>query len=152
MRVIVAIVGRDRAGPGRDLFQEYAKRCPWPIDLMSVAPRRISPTARRLADEGERLLRAVPEGATLVALDERGHELDSRAFARRIDRWQNEGTGVVAFAIGGPDGLAPAVLKRAELVLALGPMTWPHELARVMLAEQLYRAGALLAGHPYHRE
>jgi 23S rRNA (pseudouridine1915-N3)-methyltransferase len=119
---------------------------------VAVAPRRISPDARRLADEGERLLKALPGGATLVALDERGRELDSQAFARRIDRWQSAGTGVLAFAIGGRDGLAPAVRERAELVLALGRMTWPHELVRVMLAEQLYRAGALLAGHPYHRE
>jgi 23S rRNA (pseudouridine1915-N3)-methyltransferase len=152
VRVIVAIVGRDRAGPARDLFEDYRRRCPWPIELVSVAPRRISPAARRLAEEGERLLKALPGGATLVALGEGGRELDSRAFARHIDRWQSQGTGVLAFAIGGPDGLAPAVLDRAELVLALGRMTWPHELARVMLAEQLYRAGALLAGHPYHRE
>ena len=152
MRVIVAIVGRDRAGPARDLFEDYRRRCPWPIDLVSVAPRRISPVPRRLAEESERLLKAVPGGATLVALDERGRELDSQEFARRIDRWQSQGTGVLAFAIGGPDGLAPTVLERAELVLALGRMTWPHGLVRVMLAEQLYRAGALLAGHPYHRE
>ena len=152
MRVIVAIVGRDRAGPARELLEAYRRRCPWPIDLLSVAPRRIFPTSRRLAEEGERLLKAVPEGATLVALDERGRELDSRALAQRIDRWQSDGVGILAFAIGGPDGLAPAVLNRAELVLALGRMTWPHELARVMLAEQLYRAGTLLAGHPYHRE
>jgi 23S rRNA (pseudouridine1915-N3)-methyltransferase len=152
VRVIVAIVGRDRAGPARDLFEDYRRRCPWPIELVSVAPRRISPATRRLAEEGERLLKAVPGGATLVAVDERGHELDSRAFARRIDRWQSQWTGVLAFAIGGPDGLAPAVLEQAELVLALGRMTWPHGLVRVMLAEQLYRAGALLAGHPYHRE
>jgi 23S rRNA (pseudouridine1915-N3)-methyltransferase len=152
VQVIVAIVGRDRAGPARDLFQDYGRRCPWPVDLVTVGPRRISPTARRLADEGERLLKALPDGATLIALDERGRELDSHAFARHIERWQSAGAGVLAFAIGGPDGLAPAVRERAELVLALGRMTWPHGLVRVMLAEQLYRAGALLAGHPYHRE
>jgi 23S rRNA (pseudouridine1915-N3)-methyltransferase len=152
MRVTIAAVGRDRAGPVRDLFDDYRRRCPWPTELVLVASRRISPAVRRLADEGERLLKAVPDRATLVALDERGRELDSQAFARRIDRWQSEGTGVLAFAIGGPDGLAPAVLARAELVLALGRMTWPHGLVRVMLAEQLYRASALIAGHPYHRE
>lgn len=152
MRVTIAAIGRDRPGPVRDLFDDYRRRCPWSIDLVLVPPRRISPATRRLADEGERLLKAVPDGAVLVALGERGRELDSQAFARRIDHWQSEGTGVLAFAIGGPDGLAPAVLERAELILALGRMTWPHGLVRVMLAEQLYRASALVAGHPYHRE
>jgi 23S rRNA (pseudouridine1915-N3)-methyltransferase len=152
MRVTIAAVGRDRPGPVRDLFDDYRRRCPWPIDLVLVAPRRISPATRRLAEEGVRLLKAVPAVATLVALDERGRELDSQALARRIERLRGEGTGVLAFAIGGPDGLAPAVLDRSVLVLAFGRMTWPHELVRVMLAEQLYRASALTAGHPYHRE
>ena len=152
MRIIIASVGRDRAGPARDLFETYRERCAWPIDPVLVAPRRISPSARRLAEEGDRLLKAVPDGATLIALDERGRGLDSRTFARRMDFWQTEGRGTLAFLIGGADGLAPAVVGRADLVMALGRMTWPHGLVRVMLAEQLYRAGALLAGHPYHRE
>ena len=97
------------------------------------------------------LLAAVPQGARLVALDERGKNLDSPAFAALMGRWQDDGLGDLAFAIGGPDGLSPAVLERADLTLSLGPMTWPHLLVRVLLVEQLYRAQSILDGHPYHR-
>ena len=105
---------------------------------------------RRLHEEAERLLKAVPPGAVLVALDEAGRQLDSAGLARRIARWQQD-HDTVAFAIGGPDGLARSVLDRAQATLAFGRMTWPHRLVRVMLAEQIYRAGTILSGHPYHR-
>ena len=151
MRVTIAAVGRERSGPARELFEDYRRRCAWPIDLVEVAPKSGLPPDRRLADEALRLLQAVPRGALIVALDERGRQLDSIAFARRLGEWRDEGRSEIAFLIGGPDGLAPSVLEKGELVLALGPMTWPHRLVRVLLAEQLYRAGAILAGHPYHR-
>ena len=151
MQVTIAAIGRDRRGPARELFQEYCQRCPWPVRLVALAPRSGAEKERRLADEGARLLKAVPDGALVIVLDERGEELDSPALARRIGAWRDEGQRDLVFLIGGPDGLAPAVRERAELVLAFGRMTWPHELLRVMLAEQLYRASSLLAGHPYHR-
>jgi 23S rRNA (pseudouridine1915-N3)-methyltransferase len=151
MRVTIAAVGRDRRGPARDLFDEYCRRCSWPIRLVEVAPRAAMPSEPRLADEGVRLTAAIPRDATVIALDERGRLLSSRAFATRIAAWQ-ERSGHLAFLIGGPDGLADDLVKRAELVLALGRMTWPHLLVRVLLAEQLYRASTILAGHPYHRD
>ena len=151
MRVTVAAIGRDRAGPARELFEEYRKRSLWPLRLVEIAARSRLPIERRRADEALRLVQAAPAGALLVALDEHGRELDSVAFARRLGDWRDQGRTEIAFLIGGPDGLAPSLLERADAVVALGPMTWPHRLVRVLLAEQLYRAQAILAGHPYHR-
>jgi 23S rRNA (pseudouridine1915-N3)-methyltransferase len=152
MRVTIAAVGRDRSGPTRDLFDDYCRRCPWPVRLMEVSPRTAASTPRRLAEEAERLSSAVSRDAVLIALDENGRNLTSRALASRIGAWQSQGRGEFAFLIGGPDGLEPALIQRADLVLALGRMTWPHRLVRVLLAEQLYRAGTILTGHPYHRD
>jgi 23S rRNA (pseudouridine1915-N3)-methyltransferase len=152
MRVTIAAVGRDRSGPARELFDSYCRRCPWPIRLVEIAPRSAMPLERRLADEAGRLLGAIPRDAALTALDERGRLLSSRSFATRIGAWQQEGRSDLAFLIGGPDGLAGDLLERADLVLALGRMTWPHLLVRVLLAEQIYRATTILAGHPYHRD
>jgi 23S rRNA (pseudouridine1915-N3)-methyltransferase len=104
-----------------------------------------------MAREGELLLQAAPAGATLVALDRRGKVLDSQAFADRLARWRDNSVSDVAFLIGGAEGHAEPLLKKADLVLSFGAMTWPHLLARAMLAEQIYRAQQLLAGHPYHR-
>ncbi len=151
LRITVAAVGRDRASSTRDLFEAYCKRSTWPIRLVEVAPRRAATRGRRLAEEAERLLRALPAGALRVALDEHGRQLDSLGFARRLGRWRETGVIEVGFLIGGPDGLAATVLEQAAAVLALGAMTWPHRLVRVLLAEQLYRAETILAGHPYHR-
>jgi 23S rRNA (pseudouridine1915-N3)-methyltransferase len=151
VRVTILAVGRERTGPARELFEDYRKRSLWPIELVEVvAPGRL-PAPRRRAEEAARLLGALPQGAVAVALDEHGRELDSSDFARQLGRWRDDGMNQLAFLIGGPDGLAPEVLERASAVHALGRMTWPHRLVRVLLAEQLYRAQAILAGHPYHR-
>jgi 23S rRNA (pseudouridine1915-N3)-methyltransferase len=101
--------------------------------------------------EGELLLQAVPAGATLVALDRRGKVLDSEAFAARLGTWRDNSVSDLAFLIGGADGHTEQLLQKSALVLSFGTMTWPHMLARGMLAEQIYRAQQLLAGHPYHR-
>jgi 23S rRNA (pseudouridine1915-N3)-methyltransferase len=152
VRVTVLAVGRDRTGPARELFEDYRRRSSWPLELVEiVAPGRL-PAPRRRAEEAARLLGALPQGAIPVALDEHGRELDSSGFAQRLGRWRDEGVQQLAFLIGGADGLAPEVLERASEVYALGTMTWPHRLVRVLLAEQLYRAQTILAGHPYHRE
>lgn len=151
MRITIAAIGREPAGPIRDLFEDYRQRSAWPIRLVEIAPRRRLPPERRLAEEAEQLLHALPAGALMVALDEHGRQLDSVTFARQLGRWRDRGESDLAFLIGGPDGLAASVLNRAAALLALGPMTWPHRLVRVMLAEQLYRARSILAGHPYHR-
>jgi 23S rRNA (pseudouridine1915-N3)-methyltransferase len=150
MQVIIAAIGRDRAGPTRDLFEDYCRRSPWPIRLVEITPRSSGPTERRLREEADRLLQAVPPGAVLIALDEAGRQLDSAGLARRIARWQEE-YGTLGFVIGGPDGLAKEVLDQANATIAFGRMTWPHRLVRVMLAEQVYRASTILSGHPYHR-
>ena len=150
MQVIIAAIGRDRAGPTRDLFEDYCQRSPWPIRLVEITPRSSGPSERRLREEADRLLQAVPPDAVLIALDEAGRQIDSAGLARRIARWQEE-HGTLAFVIGGPDGLAKNVLDQAEATIAFGRMTWPHRLVRVMLAEQIYRASTILSGHPYHR-
>ena len=98
------------------------------------------------------MLRAIPAGAAVVVLDERGEQLDSSTFAGRIAAWRAEGRTDLACLIGGPDGLAESLRARADLLLAFGRMTWPHLLVRAMLVEQLYRAATILAGHPYHRD
>ena len=152
MRVTIAAVGRDRSGPTRGLFDDYCRRCPWSVDLVEVPPRTAAPLERRLAEEAERLSSAVSRDAVRITLDENGRNLTSRALASRIRAWQEQGRADLAFLIGGPDGLDPALIQSADLVLALGRMTWPHRLVRVLLAEQLYRAGTILTGHPYHRE
>ena len=108
-------------------------------------------TSRLPQKEGELLLSAVPEGGVIIALDERGKHLSSEEFAHRLGTWQDNGIPAAAFLIGGADGHSPEVRQKAHLLLAFGKMTWPHMLARAMLAEQIYRAKTILDGHPYHR-
>jgi len=121
-----------------------------PVALREVEDKRAG--TGRMAREADLLLNALPKGAAVVALDERGKSLSSIDFAHRIAAWRDDGMGDIAFLIGGADGLDESVRRRADLVLSLGPMTWPHLMVRAMLAEQLYRTQQILAGHPYHRE
>ena len=151
MRVVIVAVGRLRAGPERDLIDGYAKRLAWPLEIVEVREKKPLSGDERSAREASLLLDAVPEGAVVVALDEGGGALTSERFARRMEHWRDEGQACVAFMIGGADGHGPAVTARADLMLSLGSMTWPHQLVRVLLVEQLYRAGSILSGHPYHR-
>ncbi len=151
MRITLAAVGRLKAGPAHDLYQLYAARLSWRLSLKEIDERRaLAPEALK-ASEGARLLAAVPKGARLIALDEAGRNLTSAAFAELLGRWRDEGVQDLAIAIGGAEGLAEAVRGRADLVLALGAMTWPHLLVRGLVVEQLYRAQTILSGHPYHR-
>jgi 23S rRNA (pseudouridine1915-N3)-methyltransferase len=113
--------------------------------------RRLPPAELKLREAGL-ILAAVPPGARLVALDTAGEGWTSSLFADRLARWRDSGVAALAFAIGGADGLGAPVVARADAVLSLGAMTWPHLLARSLLLEQLYRAQQILAGHPYHRE
>jgi 23S rRNA (pseudouridine1915-N3)-methyltransferase len=150
MRVLIAAVGRARAGAARSLYDDYAKRLPWRVTLREVEEKRKLANPARKHREGELLLATVSGHAVVVALDERGTALSSEDFAHRLGGWRDQGRDLV-FLVGGADGLAPEVLERADFVLSLGPMTWPHLLVRVLLIEQLYRATSILAGHPYHR-
>jgi 23S rRNA (pseudouridine1915-N3)-methyltransferase len=151
MRFLILAVGRQKAGPLKDLERHYAGRITLPLTIREVEERRKLSPSEMKAREAELLLDAVPKGATIVALDRRGETLSSAGFARRLALWREAGSDL-AFVIGGAEGLAETILERAQLTLSLGAMTWPHLLARSMLLEQIYRAQQILAGHPYHRE
>ena len=149
MRMVVAAVGRGRGEPAQRIFEAYRRRLPWPLDLREVRAGRGGERGRD--GEAAALLKGLPADAFVVVLDGAGAALTSEAFAARLAAARDGGAGVAAFLIGGADGHGTAALERADLVLSLGPMTWPHLLVRAMLAEQLWRAAAILSGHPYHR-
>ena len=159
MLIAVHAVGRMKAGPEQELaaryFDRLAKSGPAiGLDFAGVvelAEGRSQSTDERRRDEAARLRAGVDAGAALILLDERGKSLTSEQFAARIARLRDGGRRAMAFVIGGPDGLDPALRAEAELILSFGQLTWPHQLARIMLAEQLYRAVTILSGHPYHR-
>lgn len=151
MKLTIAAIGRASRGPERDLYEHYAGRIRWPLVLRELEERRKLSPPELMRREGDLLLQAAPAGALLVALDRRGKLIDSEAFARNLGRWRDDSVPDVAFLIGGADGHAEPLLQKASLVLSFGAMTWPHLLARAMLAEQIYRGQQLLAGHPYHR-
>jgi 23S rRNA (pseudouridine1915-N3)-methyltransferase len=155
MRLHLCAVGRLRAGPERDLVDDYLLR----LDR-SGRPLGLGPTTEHevedkrgggMAAEGLLLSRTVPDGAAICILDERGKTLSSPEFAQAMAGWRDGGRQDAAFVIGGADGVDPELRARADLVISLGRMVWPHMLVRVMLAEQLYRAATILAGSPYHR-
>jgi 23S rRNA (pseudouridine1915-N3)-methyltransferase len=152
IRLTIVAVGRARPGPERDLYEQYARRITWPLSLREVEEKRRLSPPELMTREGELLRAACPHGATLVALDRRGKVLDSAGFAQRLGKWRDDGVADLAFLIGGADGHTESLLKDCMLGLSFGAMTWPHLLARAMLAEQIYRAQQILAGHPYHRE
>jgi 23S rRNA (pseudouridine1915-N3)-methyltransferase len=159
VKVTVVAVGRLKAGPERELLDRYLDRARragrqlgLTFDIREIAESSAGNPAVRKDEEAALILAAVPQGAPLLALDERGKPLDSRGFADRVAAWRDGGAKDLAVAIGGPDGLGQAVLDKASLRLAFGAMTWPHQLVRVMLAEQLYRSVTILSGHPYHRD
>jgi 23S rRNA (pseudouridine1915-N3)-methyltransferase len=141
-----------RSGPLKDLQVLYAARILPPPVIVETEEKRPLPPGLLKTREGELILGALPSGIPFVVLDERGSQWSSRMLADRIAAWRDRGSPEIAFAIGGADGLHSKVLERADVTLSLGPMTWPHLLARGMLLEQLYRAQQILAGHPYHRE
>jgi len=151
MRITIAAVGRSRSGPEADLYEHYAGRMAPPPTLKEVDEKRPLTGSELKRRQAELLLAAVPEGATVAALDEKGKTLSSAAFAEKLSAWRDNGVRDLAFVIGGADGLDGALLKQADLVLSLGPMTWPHVMVRGLLAEQLYRAQCIQQGHPYHR-
>jgi len=151
MQIHVLAIGRARGEPAQIMFDDYAKRLPWPLQLREITPRGKFTGAALMAREGQALLDAVPKGAKMVALDAKGRALTSEAFAARMGRWQDDGTPAIAFLIGGADGHGGKILEAADFVLSFGAMTWPHKLVRAMLAEQLWRAASILANHPYHR-
>ncbi len=154
MKVTICAVGRLRKGPEHDLIGDYLDRFGKAGRGMGLGPATVIEVEdkRNLGMEAEAVLleRALPAGAVLVTMDERGDIVSSPEFAARLSVWR-DGARDVAFVIGGADGIAPALRAKADWSLSFGKMVWPHMLVRVMLAEQLYRAGQILAGTPYHR-
>ena len=159
MRLIIAAVGRVKDGAERELVERYRDRFAGmgkrlglsPVAWHELAESRAATAAKRSAEEGAALLRLARDADVTIALDERGKALTSQAFAQLLAKIRDDGAGTTAILIGGPDGLGPAVREAARIKLSFGAITLPHGLARVVLAEQLYRAATILAGHPYHR-
>lgn len=159
MRIVLTSIGRLKAGPERDLCGRYIDRAAQgarSVGLTGVEMREFDESRARRpedrkTDEARLILQSIPPGARLVLLDERGKSMGSEAFASDVGRARDDGCGIYALVIGGADGLDQALRAQAALVLAFGAMTWPHQLVRIMAAEQIYRAITILAGHPYHR-
>ena len=159
MRLTVVAVGRLKAGPERELFARYFERVGAlaahvgisGVDWREIAEGRASRLEDRRAEEARFILAAVPKGGWLAVLDERGSALTSPQWAVEIARARDSSVPAYAVVIGGPDGLDPTLRDAARSVISFGAMTWPHQLMRVMAAEQLYRALSIIAGHPYHR-
>jgi len=155
MRIQICAVGRLRASPERTLIETYLSRLEKSGRALGLGPARVIEVEDKkgggMAAQAALLSRAIPKGALVCTLDERGKLMSSPEFARLIAGWRDSGRQDVTFVIGGADGLDPAFRKTADATLSFGKMVWPHMLARVMLAEQLYRAASILAGAPYHR-
>ncbi|MEK1871098.1 MAG: 23S rRNA (pseudouridine(1915)-N(3))-methyltransferase RlmH [Rhizobium altiplani] len=159
MRVGLFAVGRLKSGPEKDLaaryFDRFAKAGP-AVGLefsrvAEVAESRASNADTRKRDEAAMLQKSLSEGSVLILLDERGKALDSEGFANLLGNYRDQGKRDLMIAIGGADGLDPVLYEVADATLCLGKMTWPHQLVRTLIAEQLYRAVTILSGHPYHR-
>ena len=159
MRILIAAVGRLKQGPERELAERYRKRAAdfgrkvglQAFDVIEIRESRADNVERRMVEESIAVANVVPERAVTVILDERGSTMNSAAFAGRLQDWRTAERPSLVFIIGGADGLAPSLRDKADLALAFGPLTWPHQLVRIMLLEQLYRAVTILGGHPYHR-
>lgn len=155
MKVTLCVVGRLRAGPERDLIDDYLQRFDRTGRGLGLGPASVVEVEDRKGGgkpaEAALLRKAIPRGALICALDERGKTMSSPEFANSLAGWRDAGRSDLAFLIGGADGLDKDLRREADARLSFGAMVWPHMLARVMLAEQLYRAAAILAGTPYHR-
>jgi 23S rRNA (pseudouridine1915-N3)-methyltransferase len=159
MRFLVAAIGRLKSGPERELAERYRKRAAdagrqigvRDVEIIEIRESRAGGRDKRVLEESIALATVIPDEAIVVALDEHGRSLDSGAMAGQLRAWRDGGRPVIVFVIGGADGLGADIRQRANLTLAFGAATWPHQLARIMLLEQLYRVVTMLAGHPYHR-
>ena len=159
MRLVVIAIGRLKQGPERELADRYRGRFDdigrklgfRGLDIHEITESRARDTGRRIEEEAAAILALIPEPSVLVALDEQGKNVDSAMFARHLGRWRDESVASAIFVIGGADGLSPELRRKAQLSIAFGAATWPHQIVRVMLLEQIYRAATILAGHPYHR-
>jgi len=153
MKILIVAIGKlNKKSPEQALIDSYISKTRWPVAVIQTEEKKALHGQELQEAEGSLLLKQVPAGYKIVALDERGDEPSSRAFARKIGRWRDEGTAGIAFLIGGADGHPNIVRNKADWLLSFGRMTLPHFLARVVLSEQIYRAKTILDGHPYHRD
>lgn len=152
MQITLAAIGKSK---GRSLhhllFEDYAKRLPWKIEVKEFEEKRPLSVETRKEREAEFLLNATAQCHRRIALDERGKNLTSPELAQHICQWQEQGCSHLGILIGGQDGLSPIVHSKADMLLSLGKLTWPHMLVRPLIAEQLYRCYTIQTGHPYHR-
>lgn len=158
MRIVVAAVGRLK-GAETELSERYRKRAAQTgrqlglrdVEIIEIRESRADSPDKRMLEESIALANIIPSGAAVVLLDGRGDNLDSAAFANQLAQWRANGKSAAVFIIGGADGLSPSLRDKAAMRLAFGAATWPHQMVRVMLLEQIYRATTILTGHPYHR-
>ena len=159
MRIVVIAIGRLKQGPERDLSERYRERFDVigrklgfrGLDIHEIPESRARDAAARINEEAAAIAALIPDKSSIIALDERGETIDSTTFARHLGRWRDESVPNAVFLIGGADGLSPDLRRKAKLSVAFGKATWPHQMVRVMLLEQVYRAATILSGHPYHR-
>lgn len=159
MRIIVAAVGRLKQGPETELAERYRKRAAQTgrqlglrdVEIIEIRESRADDAGKRMLEESIALANIIPQGAAVALLDQRGENLDSAAFANQLRQWRANDKAAVVFIIGGADGLSPSLRDKAALRISFGAATWPHQMVRVMLLEQIYRATTILTGHPYHR-
>ena len=149
-----------KKGPETELAQRYLKRAEQVgrqiglrgVEVIEIRESRASDAGKRMIEESIALANVMPDGAVTIMLDERGDSLSSADFADQFRKWRDAGVPAAVFIVGGPDGLSPSLRDKAKLKLAFGAATWPHQMVRIMLLEQIYRAITILSGHPYHRE
>ena len=159
MRIVVAAVGRLKRGPETELSERYRKRAAQTgrqlglrdVEIVEIRESRAADAGKRMLEELIALTNVIPQGAAVVLLDAHGENIDSAGLAGLLAQWRAHDRPAAVFLIGGADGLAASLRERATLRLSFGAATWPHQLVRVMLLEQLYRATTMLTGHPYHR-
>ena len=151
MQIDVIAVGQLRNDPCYDLWQNYAKRVNWKLQLHEIEVKKNTPEKVKL-EQNKQILDKLDNQAYKFILDEKGKALPSRKFAQKIEEIQNQGHTKIQFVLGGADGLTNEVRQKSDFILSFGCQTWPHMLARVMLIEQIYRAQQINAGHPYHRD
>lgn len=159
MRLIIAAIGRMKSGPEQDLIKRYIDRLTkggkaigiTSVDVVELPESRGATQDQRKREEANALLERLSD-AEIIAFDERGKSPDSRSFANMLQQSLDGGTATVAFVIGGPDGLDPLIREKARLIVSFGKLTMPHQIVRVLVAEQIYRATTILTNHPYHRD
>ncbi len=159
MRIVVIAIGRLKQGPERELAERYRERFDdigrklgfRSLEIHEIPESRARDAAGRMADEADAISALIPDKSSIIALDDRGEAIDSATFARHLGRWRAESVPTAVFLIGGADGLSPELRRKVKLSVAFGKATWPHQMVRVMLLEQVYRAATILSGHPYHR-